>query len=72
MADLRMGTSILKEHVDREAAKREHAERSRKDQKAMAEAAANKVNLTIRRKNEANICVGKIGLFRRSQGKDIA
>jgi hypothetical protein len=47
MSDLRIGATILQEHVDLETTKREQAEKSKREEKAAAEAAANKVGSKV-------------------------
>jgi hypothetical protein len=45
MEDLRIGSSILKDYINLETEKQERAARSKKNQKASIEAAAEKVNI---------------------------
>jgi hypothetical protein len=47
MIDLRIGAGILREAVDLEAVKQERLERSKKEEKAVAAAAANNVGLSL-------------------------
>jgi len=47
MTDLRIGASILQEAVDLEASKQERLQQSRKEEKAVAAAAANNIKLAF-------------------------
>jgi hypothetical protein len=47
MADLRIGAGILKEAVELEVVKQERSERAKKEEKAVAAAAANNVGLSL-------------------------
>jgi hypothetical protein len=64
MSDLRMGATILKDFIDLQNQKRERAEQSKREAKAVAEAAAQKVKIA-RHSYEWSfeLCIGQVSIF---------